>query len=271
MISLLGGTSDARHLAAQLHGVGHDVLVSTASVYGARLAAPSGADVRGGPLDEKELDRLVSGADAVVDATHPFAERISGAAAAACARIGRPYLRVERPAGELPGEVVRAADAAEAARIAAELAGVSGGFVLDRRAPSATRRCCATSSELAPLRAAGVSVVRPAAVRSGLLRGAVTDEDRAAAAKAWAAAVEALSDPACYLVVLDELHAALRHGFVELDEVLAALAARPAHQEVVTSGRGAPADLLEAAALVTEMTLVRHPYPDIPARRGVEL
>jgi cob(I)alamin adenosyltransferase len=127
------------------------------------------------------------------------------------------------------------------------------------------------SSELAPLRAAGVDVVRPAVARSGLLRGAATPDDRAAAAAAWAAARAALSDPACDLVVLDELHAALRHRLVALDEVLTALAARPPHQEVVTTGRGAPEELLAAAELVTEMTAVRHPYPDVPARKGIEL
>ena len=73
-----------------------------------------------GALDEEELERLVADADAVVDATHPFAERISAAAVAACARAGRPYLRVERPAGDLPAGVVRAGDAAEAARLAVE-------------------------------------------------------------------------------------------------------------------------------------------------------
>ncbi|OPZ41584.1 MAG: Cob(I)yrinic acid a,c-diamide adenosyltransferase [Actinobacteria bacterium ADurb.BinA094] len=113
--------------------------------------------------------------------------------------------------------------------------------------------------------------MRPAVERSGLLRGEATDADRAAAAAAWAAARAALSDPGCDLVVLDELHAALRHGLVPLDEVLAALAARPPRQEVVTTGRGAPDALVAAAALVTEMTAVRHPYPDVPARRGVEL
>lgn len=96
------------------------------------------------------------------------------------------------------------------------------------------------SSELAPLRAAGVRVVRPASARTGLLRDGVTPGDRAAAAAAWAAARAALSDPALDVVVLDELHAALRYGLVEIDEVLAALEARPAHQEVVATGRGAP-------------------------------
>jgi cob(I)alamin adenosyltransferase len=72
-------------------------------------------------------------------------------------------------------------------------------------------------------------------------------------------------------VVLDELHAALRHRLVGLDDVLAAISARPSCQEVVTTGRGAPEGLLAAADLVTEMTPIRHPYPDVPARRGVEL
>jgi cob(I)alamin adenosyltransferase len=126
------------------------------------------------------------------------------------------------------------------------------------------------SAELAPLRAAGVHVVRSATQKSGLLRGTPTSEDRAAAAAAWTAARAALADADRDLVVLDELHAALRHGLVDLDDVLAALAARPGHQEVVTTGRGAPDALLGAAHLVTEMTPVRHPYPDVPARRGVE-
>ena len=101
MILLLGGTSDARELAGRLRRAGYDVLVSTVSEYGARLAAAAGAEVRSGALDEDELARLVAEADAVVDATHPFAAAISGEALAACARVGRPYLRFERPAGEL--------------------------------------------------------------------------------------------------------------------------------------------------------------------------
>jgi cob(I)alamin adenosyltransferase len=127
------------------------------------------------------------------------------------------------------------------------------------------------SSELAPLRAAGVEVVRPASARSGLLRGEVTPEDRAAADTAWAAARAALADSSRDLVVLDELHTALRYGLVALPEALAALDGRPPHQEVVTTGRGAPEGLLAAAGLITRMEPARHPYPDVPARRGIEL
>ncbi len=474
MILLLGGTGDARQLAAAVSAAGYEVLVSTVSDYGARLAADAGAEVRAGALDEAELERLVEQAEAVVDATHPFAAEISAGAAAACALIGRPYLRFARPPGTLGEGVLRAADAAEAARLAvvaalqgraaghdeggppagaeppailltvgsktvdayvqaardagvrvvarvlpvpeslaacaaagleprdivamqgptsaeldaallrhlgaavlvtkesgdagglgeklraAELAGATA-IVVERPrmqafagAPASRLAAQADadagggassvhsasdaagviawlsavagvrtealagrrlsrgllqvytgdgkgkttaavgqalrargaglgvvfvqfvkggpeSSELAPLRAAGVRVERPAVVRTGLLRGAVTPEDRAAAAAAWAAARAALADDACDLVVLDELHAALRHALVDLDEVLEALASRPPHQEVVSTGRGAPEALLAVAGLVTEMTPLRHPYPDVPARRGVEL
>ena len=444
MILVLGGTSDARALVEEMRAAGYEVLLSTVTEYGARLAAEAGAAARSGALDEAELSRLVEDAAAVVDATHPFAERISAAATAACSRCGRPYLRFQRPAGALTAGALTAVDAGEAARLAvehagggailltvgsktvdayaraareagvrlvarvlptadslaacatagleprdiiamqgpasaeldaallrhlgasvlvtkessdagglgaklraAELAGATAVVVMRPAAPAATTAADALpvasvaaavlswlaeqpalsrsleagaaprrllrgllqvysgdgkgkttaaagqalrargaglavtfvqfvkggreSSELAPLRVAGVHVVRPATRRSGLLRGAPTPEDRAAAAAAWAAAREALTDQSCDLVVLDELHAAVRHGLVELSEVLASLAARPAHQEVVTTGRSAPEELTAAADLVTEMTLVRHPYPDVPARRGVEL
>ena len=135
MILVLGGTSEARTLAAELRAAGHDVLLSAATEYGARLAAPSGVDVRSGALDEEELAQLVEDAVAVVDATHPFAELISDGAARACVRAGRPYLRVRRPSGELSAAVVRAADAAEAARLAVELALVSASGADDERRP----------------------------------------------------------------------------------------------------------------------------------------
>jgi cob(I)alamin adenosyltransferase len=126
------------------------------------------------------------------------------------------------------------------------------------------------SAELAMLRAAGVEVVRPAVARSGLLRGAPSVEDRAAAAAAWTAARAALARGECDLLVLDELHAALRHGLVGLSDVLACVAGRRPGLEVVTTGRGAPEELLDQADLVTEMVARRHPYPGVAARRGVE-
>ena len=95
--------------------------------------------------------------------------------------------------------------------------------------------------------------------------------DLAAAARAWEAARAMLADPAYRMVVLDEINVALRYELVDLAAVLEALAARPVHQHAVLTGRNAPEALIEAADLVTEMTLVKHPFrAGIKAQAGVE-
>ena len=95
--------------------------------------------------------------------------------------------------------------------------------------------------------------------------------DMAKAAEAWAVARELLSDETLALVVLDELNIALKYGYLALDEVLADIQARPLHQHVVVTGRGAPAELIEAADTVTEMGLVKHAFKaGVKAQRGVE-
>jgi len=96
--------------------------------------------------------------------------------------------------------------------------------------------------------------------------------DLAAAARAWEASRAMLADPAYRMVVLDEINVALRYELVDLAAVLEALAARPVHQHAVLTGRNAPETLIEAADLVTEMTLVKHPFRSgIKAQAGVEL
>jgi cob(I)alamin adenosyltransferase len=95
--------------------------------------------------------------------------------------------------------------------------------------------------------------------------------DVAAAGRAWAVAAEMLADPAYRLIVLDEINVALRYEYLMLEPVLAALAARPPLQHVVLTGRNAPQGLIDAADLVTEMTLVKHPFrAGIKAQAGVE-
>jgi cob(I)alamin adenosyltransferase len=95
--------------------------------------------------------------------------------------------------------------------------------------------------------------------------------DIAAAGRAWAVAAEMLVEPSYRLIVLDEINVALRYEYVALEPVLAALAARPPLQHVVLTGRNAPQGLIEAADLVTEMTLVKHPFrAGIKAQAGVE-
>ena len=95
--------------------------------------------------------------------------------------------------------------------------------------------------------------------------------DVAAAQRAWAAASAMLADHNFAMVVLDELNVVLRYDYLPLATILAGLAGRPAGQHVVVTGRNAPAALIDAADLVTEMTLVKHPFRDgIKAQPGVE-
>lgn len=96
--------------------------------------------------------------------------------------------------------------------------------------------------------------------------------DIAAAMAAWAVARGMLSDPDYDFVLLDELNIALVKDYVPLDEVLAALAARPPRQHVVVTGRGAPDALIAAADTVTEMRVVKHAFKaGIMAQKGIEL
>ncbi len=95
--------------------------------------------------------------------------------------------------------------------------------------------------------------------------------DVAAAERAWELAAAMLADPAYRMVILDELNVALRYDYLPVAAVLAALAARPEGQHVVLTGRNALPAIIEAADLVTEMTMVKHPFREgIKAQAGVE-
>lgn len=129
----------------------------------------------------------------------------------------------------------------------------------------------ARSSELAVLERIGVRVERPAVRSTGLLGSGITEDDRAAAREAWELACRLISSGEYGLVVLDELNVAVAHGLVAESDVLHAIDARPAGTELVLTGRGASAALLERADLVTEMVSRKHPYDrGVPARRGIE-
>lgn len=98
------------------------------------------------------------------------------------------------------------------------------------------------------------------------------DRDRRAALAGWDLAARFLRDPEVQLVVLDELNIALKLGLVPLGSVLAALQARPPHQHVVVTGRGAPPGLIEVADTVTEMRPVKHAFDaGVQAQKGIEL
>ena len=81
-----------------------------------------------------------------------------------------------------------------------------------------------------------------------------------------------LADPRYRLVLLDELNIVLRYDYLPVDEVVAFLRdEKPADKHVVVTGRNAPPALVEAADLVTEMTLVKHPFRQgIKAQKGIE-
>jgi cob(I)alamin adenosyltransferase len=96
--------------------------------------------------------------------------------------------------------------------------------------------------------------------------------DIAAARAGWEKAKDLIRDPAIRLVLLDEINIALRYGYLDTAEVLGFLAAeKPPLTHVVLTGRNASEALIEAADLVTEMVLVKHPFRSgVKAQPGVE-
>jgi cob(I)alamin adenosyltransferase len=95
--------------------------------------------------------------------------------------------------------------------------------------------------------------------------------DVAAAARAWAKARELLDDPSFSMVVLDELNIALRYEYLDLTDIIAALTTRRQGLHVVVTGRNAKPELIAAADLVTEMTLVKHHFAaGVKAQAGIE-
>lgn len=96
--------------------------------------------------------------------------------------------------------------------------------------------------------------------------------DVAAAEAGWAKAKALILDPTVQFVMLDEINIALRYDYLDIDEVVDFLLhQKPQMTHVLLTGRNAKPELIEAADLVTEMTLVKHPFRDgIKAQLGVE-
>jgi len=99
------------------------------------------------------------------------------------------------------------------------------------------------------------------------------DDDRALAARGWAQVREALGAGTFDVLILDELTYCLTFGWLDLSDVLDAFRARPRGTHVIVTGRDAPQELIDAADLVTEMRVIKHPYRDqgIAAQPGIEL
>ena len=96
--------------------------------------------------------------------------------------------------------------------------------------------------------------------------------DVAMAAKGWEKAKELIRDPANRMVLLDEINIALRYDYLDIAQVVAFLTTeKPPMTHVVLTGRNAKDALIELADLVTEMTLIKHPFRSgIKAQAGVE-
>jgi cob(I)alamin adenosyltransferase len=95
--------------------------------------------------------------------------------------------------------------------------------------------------------------------------------DKAAAQAAWATAKGEILSGERDLVVLDEITYALHYGFLSVEEVVEAIRARPGQVHVVATGRNAPEALTAIADVVTEMTLIKHPFAQgVKAQIGVD-
>ncbi len=96
--------------------------------------------------------------------------------------------------------------------------------------------------------------------------------DKKTAEQGWAVVREMLNDPSYDLIVLDELTYPLSYKWLDIDKVLADLAARPPMQHVVITGRGALEALKDAADTITELADKKHAFRDgIRAQKGIDL
>lgn len=96
--------------------------------------------------------------------------------------------------------------------------------------------------------------------------------DIALAREAWDEVKRMIEDPAYDMVLADELNIVLRYDYLPLAEVLEVLAGKAEMKHVIVTGRNAPEALIEQADLVTEMTLVKHPFREqaVKAQPGIE-
>mgnify|MGYP001323930916 CR=1 FL=1 len=96
-------------------------------------------------------------------------------------------------------------------------------------------------------------------------------KDIAAAQAAWEEAKAMILDPSYRMVLCDEINIALRYDYISLEDVLETLANKPEDTHVILTGRNASEAIIEAADLVTEMTLIKHPFRSgVKAQAGIE-
>jgi cob(I)alamin adenosyltransferase len=98
------------------------------------------------------------------------------------------------------------------------------------------------------------------------------ERDVQMAQAAWEKAMHYIHDAEVNLTLLDEVNVALKLGYLSVEQVLDGLNGKPEMSHVILTGRGAPSELIERADLVTEMTLVKHPFREqgVKAQAGIE-
>jgi cob(I)alamin adenosyltransferase len=97
------------------------------------------------------------------------------------------------------------------------------------------------------------------------------DESADRAREGWAEVKRRIEAERYEFLLLDELTYAIKYGWIPEEEIVSTLRNRPGFQHVVVTGRDAPAGLIEAADLVSEVTKVKHPMDaGIRAQQGIE-
>jgi cob(I)alamin adenosyltransferase len=97
------------------------------------------------------------------------------------------------------------------------------------------------------------------------------DESEAIAREAWASARSKIESDQYDLLILDEITYPINWGWIQLEEVVAAIESRPPRLNLILTGRDAPSALVDAADTVTEMTKVKHAYDaGVMAKRGID-
>lgn len=98
------------------------------------------------------------------------------------------------------------------------------------------------------------------------------ERDIQKALEAWEKALSFIRTSDFKLILLDEVNVALKLGYLNVEQILTGLDQKPADSHVILTGRGAPQPLIDRADLVTEMTLVKHPFKEqgIKAQAGIE-
>jgi cob(I)alamin adenosyltransferase len=98
------------------------------------------------------------------------------------------------------------------------------------------------------------------------------DRDIEKTREAWNLALTFIGNSEFKLILLDEINIAIKLGYLPVEEVLAGLEKKAEDTHIILTGRGAPQALIEQSDLVTEMSLIKHPFREqgIKAQPGIE-